>query len=522
MVGFHLLRSILFVGLISMILAGPTFADGLGGKCASLFSPLMIQELAQLRISILSSSSEAVRRRLEQDFEEKYLEVAALSSDSGASLKQMIRDIVRQVDERRGLEKMDDQKLRTEQRAQVLKSGLRFETQIRTSIEAHLLKNQNSPLNPDSFAYKGTGVSWTSDERFVAFRPADLTQASGLGLTQIYDLQTGQLLPFQPSNGFFSGQGHLWVIQEKTHVQIFDPQTGALKATFPGSVMNYPPRVTENYAITQDGTQVFINYFSGLRHSIGFHHGLDPALDHLAFFEGEDLRLFQLSTGQDLGTPMKVPNVAQRAFYSQRNETLVFDVDGQLKFVYLGEWKIRDLPNNDPRAFVVISGTRWARSYSHPRKMHELVNFDTGRVHRFASDVVSVNQDRVIFRKPTTDRWFAFDLRTEKRRSVVGPYDHVLGGRYLVNSKGDQVFDAKNHRDYWLPGDLKMSPVPGKELLRFNKIGSTTSWVGRLNDFESAAPKLLHDHDVTPGISPKGNYFLSSQNGKIVVLKLAE
>lgn len=496
------------------------------------------QELADLRLTIQNTGSQILRSRLESDFEQKLSELIRRDPRQEQYIRQQIRLRLKGL-QRQSEKSVDSQvKKREVQKTAHLKLEDRLRVQITTPVPSKRLQNwgtEDLRALPSGVGNSETGVMWSQDERYVALRYEVVKGRSQPTKTEIFDLQTGALVPHQTQNGLMASFGHLWGTQSNEQVEVRNFITGEKFGPFAVTRSLMSEDITPNYFITRGQTNDTVYTYSKGPLEIGHYYGMSTSSGRVAFLDQGRLRIVDMATGLDLSTPQGVGNDLRRLSESTHGTKgyLIFADGDKPKILFLDDLSVHSLKDYGDSAATVevlafVGKNHPHVSFQYHADRYWLTNHDNGLEISFAGFPRPAIDGKVVSYDAARDIWVLIDPATMSQQDIPGTYQEVIADRYLRSKTPNgsrsrySFYDLKTGTEVSFNFNGKIDPVPGSDLFIFQEAGGKT-WLGLLDAGYFPQNQLkegeIAGHESIAGFSPSGKHFIAERDGKIVILK---
>lgn len=509
-------------------------------SCAELLQNDPLTALVQLRQEINLTKDATLRSRLEQDFQSKLGEMTGSRPEELRNLKASLRERYREIIsfENRARQASTDQSLRVQQTQTMGPQKVKLKSVLSTDILAdHLvhfhkpvLKVQHTPGQANS------GVMWSDDDRFVAFRPQ--VNLNDPGPTQIYDLTTGQKMDFSPTEGVMSARGNLWAqaepIKRETTI-VSDFLTGQQLDIWPGLPMGDQFPISAESGFTKEvagaNTTFWWNHLSTGQWELGEYFGYSAAHERLAFVEAEKVRILDAKSGFVTG-PQVGPGVTVSISHGRSLGYFVFQQAGEPKILFLDDLKVYNVPG--AINFKVLPDSKWIY-WTHFRSTETIYEFyHVPTQNRFtisgtlSGTLGAVAADSVIVRNTLRGGNWVDLSRPEAVRQIPleVSYDKMLDqGRWLYRQEDNTIgalhyfYHTETAKEFVIQFEGMVVAVPGTDLITFDHPEQKMSWVGHAHDPAEMSAVLTTKHSRYPGISPTSRHFVGVEHGKVVIFE---
>lgn len=543
---FHSKRSprwpvLVLAAVVSAILIPAAFG---GERCEILFqtheiSAAAIQELAQLRQEIIATGNAILKARLETEFQQKLNVITANDPDRRA---QVIPQIQRQLRASR-IDAVPDpgtehRKLATRQRRQLTRELPQLQLRLTTDIEFAKL-----PIRYDRFfgnalfdRHESSSVMWSHDERFVALRPEPVGERPSP--TLIYDFQVQKWLGFKPAHGgLTSDRGHYYAEAKDPRITITDLATEKTIGTFSGFFTAQRQHFTNRYLITANngvsGTfgPYRLHLFGKDSIDLGEHFSLSESENRIAFFESGKLRIVDLMSGQDLDLPGTLRDVAPGHSTTPipENDSMILTANQRRQILFLKDLSMYDL--GDPKVtWTAVGGSKvvFREIGALGSRSIEFRNLETNQQLTIPADGMNVDPDSmqvVVHQKSRASSvvvnaktWTATPIPINQAWFVAKGRILAAGPQSLRSGDPYELYNAETGEISYVPSGTDVQAVAdsGYVIIDGQLVIPTPS------PQTKAAAVPIADAVSNVGTSPRGNYLVTEQDEKIVILQVIQ
>lgn len=387
--------------------------------------------------------------------------------------------------------------------------------------------NSKSFNDEDKQISAGSGVQWTSDERFVVFRNFE-------NKSFLYDTEQKTFIKFSPKNGSFAETGHLWQEYRDGKTYLIDIKTMQELGPFTGKP--FKTNFVDDYLVTQIEHQIS----SSKTETEFFYHSISsPVMFSLGKFyvisadrgvavrkRDENFDVIDLDTGRVTQTFSGVTSNT----HTREDQFVFTSPDKKTHFLYrVRDGKIFEIPAELKNARHIskvndkIIFERWKQNTV---MIYDLVTKKSSTYKDYSDVRMSPDGSKVLLIRSLKEHSLLIDLSNMKKTAIDMGLDQFSpngewlfkhGGSsrrefqsfYHIPTKTPRLFAAGFHMRFIGPSDLFIFVSPQQE----NK--KTKVFVGYgITDPVSA----LEIGEQNGDSSPKGSFILHYE-GKNVVLK---